>query len=1111
MWGRSHAFRRGGRQRSAGRMTWISRWYAVGLALGLVGLSAVSPRPASAQWQPPGIDLARPRLLFRAGDLAGVQARLEREPYRSLLAEVLRRGRDADRVALDDHSINAERLKARAAKSLAFLYAIDRTVVDGAAVPFADAAAREAVGQRVHALLAAMYTRSRLAVPPPLGGWDRDISTSEELLQYATAYDALRGAGYDFGADAAAVAARIADLAAELYDNYVHPETAQGYALLHQNNHRAKTGSALVFAAIALAEYAPDDDPRGVRDPAQWLAYGLDQVDLIMRYALVTGDGAYAEGPFYFRYTSQNLLPFWRAWDRLVDGVAWPVGGVEVPSLWRHPLLGRSLRWALDLTLPDGSLAPVDDGNPGRCYFFGAAPNPDPAAAAWRWANCPTPYDTDGNVSLAADAIVAFDDGVPPAPPGGSPTAFYVEGGNAIFRSDWSPDAVVAIVQAEHDTASEFGRDREGRGLAPESHEHAEPGAFLLHAFGERLALDPGYLSFGERNLVAKPQDHNVILVDGAGPVDYLRASVDWLDAPLGRPPADGHATLSDMLDSDGLDAARVTTRYGQPAADSARIERRVLFAADRYLVLADTAAAAVPRTYTWLLHGNGGGDSGGSFEATAAGGRWTRPAARLDSGFAVDVGTPAFATGEGVHEVPGGGRRSHTVLRASATGGAVRALQLLYPSPSDGEPPTIAVLAVAGGAGLTLRDDAGDRRVVAAWRAAGGDAVALVPPGGDRALRSDGALSLVDVAGDGVLRLAWSARARTLAFDGGPELACDDRGDLGLTHVAPGRVEVIADCADPQVVVRGLPFVPRAADGACALAQAGTETRLVLGRERRVVLQAGVDHSRPAADPGPSRTVMPPQVVALDGRGSCDADGDALRPHWELISAPAGSAWSLTEADSWTPQLFVDRPGPYRVRLVVTDARGDVSRPAEVVILGGAADADGVDNDLDGWFDGDDADGDRANQAPDVATPLPARRLRAVEVVDLAGSFTDADGDSLVLRAAAIGDAVGVRLDGTALTLTPLRPGDGRILISAADGRGGRAFTSLEVTVEPPCAGDCNGDGAVTIDELTVALRLALGAGSLESCVGVDADGDGQILVDELIAAVRRALSGCP
>ncbi|MBX3026445.1 heparinase II/III family protein [bacterium] len=1096
-----------GRRRRVGQALWLA------LVVATAGMGVRPTPPAAASWLPPGVDLTRPRILFRAADLPVIQARLDREPYATLLREVVRRSRDADGVALDDHAIGSERLKARAAKSLAFLYAIDRTLAAGQVRPFATVADRRAVGQRAHELLAAMYNRSRLAVPPPLGGWDRDISTSEELLQYATAYDLLLGAGYDFGAAAPLIEERIADLASELYENFAHPETANNFALLHQNNHRAKSGAALVIAALAVAEYAapPGGDPRQVRDAARWLAYGLDQADLIMRYGLVTGDGAYAEGPFYFRYASQNLLPFWRAWDRLVDGGSWLVEGIEVPSYWRHPLLARSLRWALDMTLPDGSLAPVDDGNPYRCYYFGAAPSVDAAAAAWRWANCPAPFDSDGNVTLAPDAIVTYDDAhLTPAPPAGSPTAFYVEGGNAIFRSDWLASAVVAIVQAEHDTASEFGRDRDGRGLAPESHEHAEPGSFLLHAYGERLALDPGYFSFTDRGLVAKPQDHNVILVDGAGPVDYLAASTQWLNAPFGRPPADGQATLSRTLDTDGLDAARVTARYGQPAAASALIDRHVFFGADRYLVFADAVTAPAPRTYTWLLHGNGGGDSGGEFAATATGGRWTRPGASLDVGFAFDAGAPALDTTSGPHEEANGARRTHTVLRASATGAAVRGVEIAYPSPGGSAPPQLASLSVANGAGLTLRDDASDRRVVAATRSADGSELALFPPDGDHALRTDGDVVLLDVAGDGGLRLAWSAGARRLAYDGGAALACDDRGDLGLTALSPGRVEVIADCADPLVVVRGLPFVPHAADGACALSQRGEETRLLLGRERRIVLRADTDHSRPAADPGEERTVAPPQVVRLDGRGSCDADGDRLSPRWELVSAPAGSAWWLAGAETWTPQLFVDRVGPYRVRLTVSDARGDTSRPAEVLVVGGDPDEDGMDNDLDGWIDADDADGDTANRAPSVVVPLPIELGGSPLTIDLGATFSDPDGDALVFRAAVAGDALQATVAAGHLTLTPVTPGSARVIVSAADGRGGRAFAGATIEVAPPCVGDCDRDGVVSIDELTLALRAALGAGPLASCRSADADGDGRVTIDELLAAVRRALLGC-
>jgi N-acetylneuraminic acid mutarotase len=60
-------------------------------------------------------------------------------------------------------------------------------------------------------------------------------------------------------------------------------------------------------------------------------------------------------------------------------------------------------------------------------------------------------------------------------------------------------------------------------------------------------------------------------------------------------------------------------------------------------------------------------------------------------------------------------------------------------------------------------------------------------------------------------------------------------------------------------------------------------------------------------------------------------------------------------------------------------------------------------------------------------------------------------------------------------------------------------------------CAGDCDGDGVVAINELVLGVSIALGALAAEACAAVDGDGDGAVTIDELIAAVDRGLSGCP
>lgn len=942
----------------------------------LVALAALLlPSQARAAWTPPGVDLSRPRLLLRAGDVPALQAKVARPAFAPIVDDMHDRARAANRVALDDHSIEAERLKARAAKNLAFFYAIDRTLTGDGVVPFATAADRAAVGQRVHDLLRSMYPRHRVAVPPPLGGWDRDISSSEELLQYATAYDTMLGAGWDFGADGAAIEQSIVDLAAEMYENFVDPDTVGGLTRLHQNNHRAKSAAAMATAAIAVAEYTPPSgtDPRDVRDPSRWLEYGLDQVDLVMRHVLVTGDGAYGEGPFYLRYAAQNLIPFTRAWDRLVGGADWVArGGVTVPSLWRHPLWLRTQRWMLDMTLPDGSMAAIDDGNPGRSYYFGMVPPglPWAAAAAWRWANAPQPLDTDGNVDLGADAIALFDDSIVPAPPDGPTTAFYHAGGNAIFRSDWSSDAVLVNVQAEHDTASEFGRDRDGRGVSPQSHEHAEPGAFLMHAFGERLAIDPGYLSFAERGLVNRPEHHNVILVDGKGPVDYLTASFDWQDDPFAAPPADGQAYLSEAIDGAFLDAATVRTSYGLAPARRTDIARRFLFADDRYLAIFDEVESPgdTERTFTWVLHGNGGGTSGGTFEQTASGGRWTRPLARLDAGIALDRGLPAMSVTTGQHEAYGKALTTHAVLNTSTTRDEpARAIQLVYPTRSADPAPSIERRLLTFGPALVLADQTADRRLAAAYRLPGlGPIVLDVPESGIARAETDGPRALFDGHLDLRPRLAWADEATFLRY-GGYELSRTTAGTLGFA-LRDDRVDVVAEGAPGAVTIRGLGFRPLAADGACSLAGSDASLTIGLSREGRVTLREAAGNSAPGADPGPDRMVPQGARVLLDASASCDLDGDALNASWEMVEAPIGADWRFDDADTPQPSLLASSRGTYRLRLTVTDVHGAASLPHDLVIR-----AIAPEEDPDGDLVPDDLDNCDAVANPDQRDHEPA------------------------------------------------------------------------------------------------------------------------------------------
>ncbi|HVO22678.1 MAG TPA: hypothetical protein VMW56_03515 [Candidatus Margulisiibacteriota bacterium] len=65
------------------------------------------------------------------------------------------------------------------------------------------------------------------------------------------------------------------------------------------------------------------------------------------------------------------------------------------------------------------------------------------------------------------------------------------------------------------------------------------------------------------------------------------------------------------------------------------------------------------------------------------------------------------------------------------------------------------------------------------------------------------------------------------------------------------------------------------------------------------------------------------------------------------------------------------------------------------------------------------------------------------------------------------------------------------------------RAVTAL------PCAGDVNGDGMVTVDEIIKAVNAALNSCATDPCPG-DVNGDQVVTIDEIIKAVIAALEGC-
>ncbi len=103
-------------------------------------------------------------------------------------------------------------------------------------------------------------------------------------------------------------------------------------------------------------------------------------------------------------------------------------------------------------------------------------------------------------------------------------------------------------------------------------------------------------------------------------------------------------------------------------------------------------------------------------------------------------------------------------------------------------------------------------------------------------------------------------------------------------------------------------------------------------------------------------------------------------------------------------------------------------------------------------------------------------------------------------------------------ITFTCVPPGSGERIGVDRDGDGIRDRDEIDEGSDPAdasspapiCAGDCDGDGLVSIGELIRAVSIALGENATDLCPAIDGDRDRAVAISELIAAVRNALASC-
>jgi hypothetical protein len=83
-------------------------------------------------------------------------------------------------------------------------------------------------------------------------------------------------------------------------------------------------------------------------------------------------------------------------------------------------------------------------------------------------------------------------------------------------------------------------------------------------------------------------------------------------------------------------------------------------------------------------------------------------------------------------------------------------------------------------------------------------------------------------------------------------------------------------------------------------------------------------------------------------------------------------------------------------------------------------------------------------------------------------------------------------------------------VTVPSQDGSGAGIFARRFASSGSTCAGDCNGDGTVAINELIRGVNITLELSPTSECTAMDLDASGSVAINELIAAVNASLGGC-
>lgn len=632
----------------------------------LANVAHALPEP-TGPWHPE--ITAYPRLFFSPGDVDELRDRVERQPYTTLMNRVRSRAAGGwSPTVPDTYDVNRENSNGDVAKCAAFTALIDENA---------------AMAEKAASILEVLAT--------DFGTWsyelvDDDIHIAEAMHGYVTAFDFLAGSGYIDDTRLDAIAARLGTMVANLYTDYC--DTLAWWGEFSLSNHHIKIDGALGMAGMVLND----------RDDAlKWVSFAVTEGTHRLYDVMLAGDGAYGEGPGYGTYSALQHLPFILAYDRLVGetetlyerdfclagpGCTW--SEVEVANPLDNPLLHAMSRWYVDIRMPDGAYAPVDDANQYGFFNGLVAAAFGDGVLAWDWLeNDRFPLYSNYINELAPELIAFYDDALEASPPDFTHVV-EPDRGYAVFRTGWEADDAWAMMLAEHG----------GARLGGLGHEQGDNLSVTLFNRGRYLLIDPGYIEWSSRWGVAKGNHHNVPTVNTEGPPSPIWMILGGTDAFITDAQKDGAVAF----------ARGASSWYG------AKFERMTFFAEDDYVIVLDRMNHVLPRTFGVTWNGVGGGDTGDPYALLGNGARWEPDGAGVEVRVAGDKGSLVVTDRENQHGWTWSQTRTHRTLdvRApyAANGAAFVSAGLPY-VPGVEDPRGFSQIPVDGAAAVRVAGDA--------------------------------------------------------------------------------------------------------------------------------------------------------------------------------------------------------------------------------------------------------------------------------------------------------------------------------------------------------------------------------------------------------------------